>query len=133
MLESLDDLSNPMSLDGLLILSFERVVRASGDHADQEHGQARVRLDVVDGPVLVVVGEVRDGEAVREDHDHLNERVQAQQPHEHVEALLALARIVVERGEEREKQEELEVVREVPGPGEAGVGGGPGDQVVQES
>ncbi len=121
-----------MSLDGLLILSFERVVRAPGDDADQEHGQARVRLDVVYGPVLVVVGEVRDGQAVREDHNHLNECVQAQQPHEQVETLLALARIIVERGEEREKQEELEVIREVPGPGEACVGGGPGDQVVQE-
>jgi hypothetical protein len=96
MLKCLYNFSNLMSLNCLFFLPLKRVIRASSDDSDQKHGQSRVGLHIVDGPVLIVVGEVADGEAVREDHYQLDQGVQAEQANEHVETLLTLAWIVVE-------------------------------------
>ena len=121
-----------MALDDLLSLFLECIVAAAGENADQEHGQPRVGLHVVDGPVLVLVGEVRDREAVCEDHDKLHEGAhEGDDPQGRVE-LATLRELVVEAGEDGQQEEELEVVCYVPGPGETGVRFAPGDHVVEE-
>lgn len=130
--ECLNDLGDLVALDDLLALLLECVVAAAGEDADQEHGQPRVGLHVINGPVLVLVGKVRDREAVREDHDKLHEGAhKGDDPQGRVE-LATLRELVVEAGEDGQQEEELEVVCYVPGPGEAGVWLAPGDHIIEE-
>ena len=120
----------PLNL--LLVLSLECEVAAASHHADQENGQTRVWLHVVHCPVFILVSEVADGEVVSQYDNELNEGVEAEQAEHYIEELLPLARVVVERREQGEQQEELEVVRQVPRPRQARVGLRPRHQVVQE-
>ena len=62
----------------------------------------------------------------------MNQSIKSEESHKDIETLLAFAWIIIERGKEGEKKEELEVVCKVPGPWQASVIGRPRYKIVQK-
>lgn len=115
-LKSLDNFCNLMPFNGIFFLSLKSVVWAASDDSYKENGQTRIRLHIVDCPVFIIVCEVADWETVCKNYYHLNQSIKSEESHKDIETLLAFAWIIIERGKEGEKKEELEVVCKVPGP-----------------
>ena len=99
-----------MRFEYLLTFLLESVVAAASEDADQEYRQPRVGLHIVDSPVLVLVGEVRDREAVGEDHDHLDEGAHHCDDSQGRVELATVCELVVEASKDWEQEEELKVV-----------------------
>jgi hypothetical protein len=121
-----------VSIYNFFTFLLESIVAASGYHSDQENGQSRIWLHVVYCPILILVGEIRYREAVRQDDYHLHEGAGTCYRRNCDVELAALGQIVIESDEGRKKQEELEIICNVPSPWETGILFSPGNHIIEE-